>query len=97
MDVSISRGDDLVRVSVSGSLNTGTARRLELELEPVLGTVRDVVFDFAELDYISSAGLRVLMVAFKRQGGRGVAIEHASDEVREVFDITGFSGLLEIR
>mgnify|MGYP005904235345 CR=1 FL=1 len=97
MDVSIATEGDLIRVAVSGSLNTNTSRQLEEALDPVLGTAPNLVFDLSGLDYISSAGLRVLMVAYKRQGGRGVVIEHPNDEVREVFDITGFSTLFEIR
>lgn len=97
MDVAVSVVDGVAAVKVSGSLNTNTAGELEGALQDVLGQVTGLVFDFTDLEYISSAGLRVLMMAFKRLGGQGVAVEGARPDVREVFDITGFSQLLEIR
>lgn len=97
MDVSVQVLDGAATVVLAGSLNTNTSSELEAALEPVFGQATSITFDFTQLDYISSAGLRVLMMTFKRLGGQGVAIEHASDEVREVFDITGFSALFDIR
>lgn len=92
-------GADAVLV-VSGSLNTTTARGLEEAVEDVLAKdgVLHVTFDFAALDYISSAGLRVLMGAYKRlvPAGGSVKVAHPTDDVREVFDITGLAGILEI-
>lgn len=96
MDIDITTEGDIGRVALAGSLNTNTAGELESALDSVLDQVKSLVFDFTDLDYVSSAGLRVLMMAFKRLGG-GVAVEHASDEIREVFDITGFSTLFDIR
>lgn len=97
MDVQVQREGASARVAVSGSLNTNTASQLEGELEPLFGEVTEIAFDFSDLDYISSAGLRVIMMTFKRLGGTGVSVAGASDEVREVFDITGFSGLFEVK
>lgn len=97
MDVTIETEDARARVAISGSLNTNTASQLEQALAPVVGQVEEVIFDLADLDYISSAGLRVLMMTFKRLGGRGVSIERANESIREIFDITGFSGLFQIR
>ena len=99
MDIKIDDAGREVRVALTGSLNTNTVGELEAALEPVLsgGAADSLVFDFAGLEYISSAGLRVLMMAFKRLGGGGVAVENASTEVRDVFDITGFSALFDIR
>ena len=97
MDVQVDiEGSDATAV-LRGSLNTNTAGDLEAALAPIMGQAKSITFDFTELDYVSSAGLRVLMMAFKRLGGQGVVIEHASDEIREVFDITGFSALFDIR
>lgn len=97
MDVRIDRDGDAARVAITGSLNTNTASQLEREIDPVLDQVRAMTFDCAELDYVSSAGLRVFMVAYKRLGGQGVGIEHVNDEIREVLDITGFSTLFDVR
>lgn len=97
MDIDITTEGDIGRVALAGSLNTNTAGELESALDSVLDQVKSLVFDFTDLDYVSSAGLRVLMMAFKRLGGQGVTIEHASDEIREVLDITGFSTLFDVR
>lgn len=95
MDITTSIEDGIAHVALMGSLNTNTASELEEALEPLLGTAGRLVFDFAGLDYISSAGLRVLLMAYKRLGD--VEVRGASDEVREVFDITGFSDLISLR
>ncbi len=97
MDIAVQNENGLACVALGGSLNTNTSSELEEALAPLWGSVESIVFDFSELDYISSAGLRVLMIALKRLGGSGVSIEHASDEVREVLDVTGFSSLFDMR
>lgn len=97
MDITTDLDGSQAYVALAGSLNTNTASELEAALNPIIPQVNAIVFDFTNLEYVSSAGLRVLMMTFKRLGGSGVSIEHASDEVREVFDITGFSALFDIR
>lgn len=97
MDVQVTTAGTSATVGLTGSLNTNTASQLEAAIEPLFGTVESITFDVAGLEYVSSAGLRVLMMAFKRLGGQGVAVEHANDEVREVLDITGFSTLFDVR
>ena len=90
-----SEGGRLI-VKVTGRLNTNTSPELEAELS--LDGVSEVVFDFAGLEYISSAGLRVLMVAKKTmmaRGGRAV-VANPNKTVRDVFDITGLSDVFEI-
>ena len=95
MDITTSIEDGTARIALAGSLNTNTASELEQALEPLFGTASRLVFDFTELEYISSAGLRVLMMAYKQVGE--IKVSGASDEVREVFDITGFSDLFSVR
>ena len=97
MNVAVNIEGTCAQVGVTGSLNTNTASQLEAALEDVFSQATSITFDFDGLEYVSSAGLRVLMMAFKRLGGQGVAIEHASDEIREVLDITGFSTLFDVR
>lgn len=96
MEIAIDKEGPVARVALHGSLNAATASELEAALMPALVDVAEVQFDFAGLEYLSSAGLRVLMMVYKRLGGTGVRIEHACDEIREVFDITGFSALFDI-
>ena len=96
MQIEKQRNGDTLTVKVSGRLDTNTAPDLEAALK--LDGVGAVVFDFAELEYIASAGLRVLMTAQKAMmasGGR-MAVAHPNATVQGVFDITGLSGIFEI-
>ncbi len=98
MDISVEKAGDVATFHVSGSVNTNTAPDFEKAVEQAFsaGDVTSAVFDFSKLDYISSAGLRVLMVAYKKTAALGgsITIEGSSDEVMEVFEITGIADLL---
>lgn len=84
-------------ITVEGRLDTMTAPNLEQELKNSLDGVTDLVLDFGKLEYISSAGLRVVLSAQKTMNRQGsMKIIHASEEVRDVFDITGFSDIMTI-
>lgn len=79
-----------VTVKLTGSLDTATAPQLERELATVLaGPVQDLVFDLAELKFISSAGLRVFSMTRKqlRERGGQAAFTHLQPQIREVFEI----------
>ena len=96
MEIHKERTGDRLRVGVSGRLDTLTAPQLEAELAELTG-VNALVFDFAGLDYISSAGLRVLLTVLKRlPSPGGVSVVNLSPVVREVFDMTGFSTFLRL-
>ena len=83
--------------TLEGRLDTTTASALEKELAESLEGVSELCFDFAGLDYISSAGLRVLLATQKTMNRQGeMKIVHAGEIVREVFDVTGFSDILTI-
>ena len=89
MDVNIAVdyfGDEAV-LKLGGHLNTNTAADLEEALEPVFERTSKVVLDFADLEYLSSAGLRVLVAT---------RIVNASDDIREVFDITGLIDVFDV-
>lgn len=88
--------DDCLTLAVSGRLDTNTSPALEAELK--LDGIKKVVFDLAELEYISSAGLRVLMTAKKAMTSVGGAMEIANPNamVKGVFDITGLSEIFGI-
>ena len=83
-------------IGLVGRLDTNTSPTLETELKTALESVSGVVFDLAELAYISSAGLRVLLMAQKTMNARQGRMELAgvNDSVKHVFDITGFSPVL---
>ena len=88
--------DGKLTLRVGGRLDTNTSPDLEAELK--LEGVREVVFDFAGLEYISSAGLRVLMAAQKAMSSSGgrMSIVGSNDMVRGVLDMTGLSSIFDI-
>ncbi len=91
-----SNGNELT-LMISGRMDANTAPLLEAELNASLDGVANLTFDFKELNYISSAGLRVLLAAQKRmmkQGGMRVV--NVCEAVMDVFDMTGFVDILTI-
>ena len=85
-------------IALEGRIATLTAPQLETELAPLLDGVTALVLDFAQVAYISSAGLRVLLTTHKKMlsSGGTLTIANAVPAVREVFDITGFSDILTL-
>jgi anti-sigma B factor antagonist len=84
-------------VTLEGRLDTTTAPELEQELKTSLDGVTDLTLDLAKLDYISSAGLRVLLSAHKTMMKQGqMKVINASEIVKEVFEVTGFCDILNI-
>ncbi len=84
-------------LALQGRLDTTTAPLLEQELQNDLDGLRTLRFDFEQLAYISSAGLRVLLATQKRMNQQGsMSLCHVNETIKEVFDITGFSELLTI-
>lgn len=89
-------GNELV-VALCGRLDTTTAPTLESELKSSLDGIESLTFDMNELQYISSAGLRVLLSAQKIMNKQGkMVVKGASEDVKEIFDVTGFSDILTI-
>ena len=88
---------DAVTLIVSGRLDTQTAPELEKELDSVLADIKELTFDFANLEYVSSAGLRVILKAQKAMNAQGsMKLTGVNDSIMEVFDITGFLDILTI-
>jgi len=84
-------------LSVEGRLDTTTAPLLEAELMSSLDPVSELILDFAELEYLSSAGLRVLLATQKQMNEKGsMVVRNVNDSIMEVFEITGFLGILTI-
>ena len=84
-------------IALEGRLDTTTSPELEETLAASLDGVTALVFDFTKLDYLSSAGLRVLLSAQKRMNKQGtMKLVHVNDAVKEVFEITGFADFLTI-
>ena len=84
-------------ITLEGRLDTNTAPDLEKEVESLDG-VENLIFDFKELEYISSAGLRIILALQKIMNNQGsMTIKNVNDDVKEVFEITGFSDILDIK
>ena len=84
-------------VALEGRLDTTTAPQLEDELKKSLDDISELVIDLGALEYISSAGLRVLLSAFKIMRNKGkMKVTNANELVKEVFEVTGFSDFLPI-
>ena len=86
-----------LEIALEGRLDTMTAPELEKELNGTLGSADSLVLDFSKLDYISSAGLRVLLSAHKVMGAKGgMKVKNVNEIVQEVFEVTGFADILNI-
>ena len=82
---------------MEGRLDTTTAPNLEKELKSSLDDVTELIMDFEKLEYISSAGLRVLLSAQKTMNKQGeMKLIHVNDTIMEIFKVTGFSDILTI-
>lgn len=90
------QGDEL-EIALSGRLDTITAPQLEAELKRSIDGVATLIMDFSQLEYLSSAGLRVLLAAQKVMNRQGtMVIRNVNDTIMEVFEITGFADILTI-
>ena len=97
MTISKTQNGTALTIALEGRLDTMTAPELEKELKASLDGIESLELDFGKLDYISSAGLRVLLSAHKTMSGRGgMKITHVNEIVREVFDVTGFTDILTV-
>ena len=97
MTINVERDFELVTLAITGRLDTTTAPNLESVINELSDDTKELVFDMSGVEYISSAGIRVLLGAYKKMStNQGtMRIEKANDMVREIFEMTGFSKMLE--
>ena len=97
MTINVERDFELVTLEITGRLDTTTAPNLESVVNELLEDTKELIFDMSGVEYISSAGIRVLLGAYKKMNtNQGIMrIEKANDMVREVFEMTGLLELLE--
>lgn len=89
-------GKELILV-LAGRLDTANAPKLEAELKNSISGLESLILDFASIEYVSSAGLRVLLAAQKMMNKQGkMVVKNVSETVNEVFEITGFCDILTI-
>ncbi len=96
MTVHTKKDNDTTTISVQGRIDTATSRELEAVVNQEINNCTQLIFDFKELDYISSAGLRILLGARKLMSKRGMKVINVNDTVNEIFEVTGFSYILDI-
>ena len=97
MTINTMKEGSKLTISLEGRLDTISAPQLETALKEQLRGVTDLVMDFEQLAYISSAGLRVLLAAMKLMKKQGsMVIRNVNETVMEVFEITGFADMLTI-
>lgn len=86
----------IMTIAIEGRLDTSTAPQLHKEIKELEG-ISGIIFDFEKLVYISSAGLRVLMMAHKgKTAADGIKIINVNDDVKEIFEITGFDTIFDV-
>jgi anti-sigma B factor antagonist len=97
MTIDIRQQANQVTITLAGRLDTITTPQLEAEIIRMDPQVNELVFDLADLNYLSSSGLRVLVSVQKKLAGRGkMIIRNSQQPVRNVFEITGFTDVLNI-
>ncbi len=86
-----------LEILLEGRLDTTTSPMLETELKQALDGITELTFNFEKLEYISSAGLRILLAAQKRMSKQGsMVVKNVNEVIAEVFEVTGFSDILTI-
>ena len=97
MNINKETQNGTLTVSISGRVDTTTAPALEQELKGSFDERNALILDFTEVEYISSAGLRVLLSAQKVMSKKdGMKLLHVSEDIMEIFEVTGFSDILTI-
>ena len=97
MDIRKAEENGKLTIALIGRVDTVTAPELEQELKADYEAIDSLVMYFAEVEYISSAGLRVLLTAHKAMNKKGgMKLKNVNDDVMEIFDVTGFSDILTI-
>ena len=98
MEISKSLNGSSLIVAILGRLDTTTAPMLEAEFkQSITNDVKELVLDFKDVEYISSAGLRVLLAAQKVMNNQGsMKLTNVNNEIMEIFEVTGFTDILTI-
>ena len=97
MNIKLKNEDKKAIVAISGRVDTNTAPELLEFLKGAMPGVEELVLDFAELEYISSAGLRVVLFAQKTMNAQGsMVIINVNEDIMETFELTGFTDILTI-
>ena len=99
LNIEMEKADGVLRVALEGRLNNITSKNLFQQLESELEDVRRVEFDFTNLEYISSAGLRILLAIQQHMeavGGEDVYVRNANEVVLDTLEMTGFQSVVNV-
>ena len=89
--------EESAKIIVAGRLDTQTAPELEKEIDGIIASLKELTFDLTGLEYVSSAGLRVILKTQKIMNTKGsMKLTNVNDNIMEIFDITGFLDILTI-
>ena len=98
MNINISKENDVTVITLEGRLDTTTAPELEKTINGEGEALKNLILDFKDINYISSAGLRVLLSAQKKMNIQGsMELVNVSEAVMDIFEMTGFAEILSIR
>lgn len=98
MEIVKTREGEKLTLALKGRLDTGTSPQLARVTAKELDDVKELVIDLADMEYVSSAGLRALLMAHRKMNKQGsMVLINANDLVMEIFAVTGFSSILPIR
>ena len=97
MRITVNKNGNQLCLSLEGRLDTTTAPELEKVIKSSLDGVTELTIDMSSLDYLSSAGLRILLGAQKTMNKQGsMKVTHVNDTIMEIFEVTGFADILTI-
>lgn len=98
MEIEVIQHNKEAELKLKGRLDNTSAPQVQNRLNEILPGCSSLKFDFAEVDYVSSAGLRVLLMARKRIGSSGeVSLLHVNEVVREILEMSGFLDILNVK
>ena len=97
MQITKTISDDALTIAITGRIDTLTAPQLDAEIQGKLDGIKNLTIDLKNVEYISSAGLRIFLTAQKIMNKQGsMVVKNASFAIKEIFDVTGFSDILTI-
>lgn len=98
MEIKINNENETTSLEISGSIDSSTSNQLETSINEIIDDAKNLILDFEQVDYISSAGLRVVLATMKKLKEKEGALKivNASPVVKEVFEMTGFSSFIDI-
>lgn len=97
MKIEIVKEENFAKILIEGRIDTQTAGTFDKEIRKVMKKINNICLDFKKVEYITSAGLRVILAVSKELNGKGkLTIINTSSLIKEIFDMTGFSEVVEV-